>query len=74
MRPCFSAIRQAGNKMSCQMLTDQLKEAKADRDADRTLKIMRDAVEIINNSVTGGAVQPVSVSEPTTTIEEALDF
>ena len=74
MRPCFSAIRQAGNKMSCQMLTDQLKEAKADRDADRTLKIMRDAVEIINNSVTGGSVQPVSVSEPTTTVEEALDF
>ena len=74
MRPCFSAIRQAGNKMSCQMLTDQLKEAKADRDADRTLKIMRDAVDIINASVTGGAVEPVSVTEPTTTVEEALDF
>ena len=74
MRPCFSAIRQAGNKMSCQMLTDQLKEAKADRDAERTLKIMRDAVDIINASVTGGAVEPVSVTQPTTTIEEALDF
>ncbi len=74
MRPCFSAIRQDGNKMSCQMLTDQLKEAKADRDSARSLKIMRDAVEIIHNSVTGGSVQPVSVTEPTTTIEEALDF
>ncbi len=74
MRPCFSAIRQAGNKMSCQMLTDQLKEAKADRDTARSLKIMRDAVEIIHNSVTGGAVEPVSVTEPTTTVEEALDF
>jgi hypothetical protein len=57
------------------MLTDQLKEAKADRDADRTIKIMRDAVEIIHNSVTGGAVQPVSVtSEKTVTVDEALDF
>lgn len=73
MRPCFAAIRQAGNKMSCQMLTDQLKEAKADRDNERTLKIMRDAVEIINSSVTGGAVEPVSVTEPTTTVTEA-DF
>lgn len=73
MRPCFSAIRQAGNKMSCQMLTDQLKEAKADRDSERTLKIMRDAVEIIHNSVTGGAVEPVSVAEPTTTVTET-DF
>jgi hypothetical protein len=74
MRPCFSAIRQGGNKMSCQMLTDQLKEAKADRDTARSLKIMRDAVEIIHNSVTGGSVEPVSVTEPTVTVEEALDF
>jgi len=74
MRPCFSAIRQSGNKMSCQMLTDQLKEAKADGDKERTIKIMRDAVDIINASVTGGAVEPVSVTEPTTTVEEALDF
>lgn len=73
MRPCFAAIRQAGNQMKCQMLTDQLKEAKADRDNERTLKIMRDAVEIINTSVTGGAVEPVSVTEPTTTVTEA-DF
>ena len=49
-------------------------EAEAERDAERTLKIMRDAVDIINASVTGGAVEPVSVTEPTTTIEEALDF
>jgi hypothetical protein len=74
MRPAFAAIRQDGNKMSCQMLTDQLKEAKADRDNERTLKIMRDAVEIIHNSVTGGAVEPVSVSEPSTTVDESLDF
>ena len=73
MRPCFAAIRQAGNKMSCQMLTDQLKSAKADRDNELTLKIMRDAVEIINASVTGGAVEPVSVTEPTTTVTES-DF
>jgi hypothetical protein len=73
MRPCFSAIRQAGNKMSCQMLTDQLKEAKADRDTARSLKIMRDAVEIIHNSVTGGSVEPVSVTESTVTLDEA-DF
>ena len=73
MRPCFAAIRQAGNKMSCQMLTDQLKEAKADGDSKLTLKIMRDSVDIINASVTGGAVEPVSVTEPTTTVTEA-DF
>ena len=73
-RPSFAAVKRGTEKFSCQMFTDQLKEAKADRDEERTLKIMRDAVEIINNSVTGGAVQPVSVTEPTTTVEEALDF
>lgn len=75
MRPCFAAVRSGGERMVDQMLTDQLKEAKADRDSARTLKIMRDTVEILHASATGGSVEPVKVTEePTTTLPADIDF
>lgn len=75
MRPCFAAVRQGGQKMIDLDLTEQLKDAKADRDNDRSLKIMRDAIEIINAAVTGGEVQPVTVTEEsTTTLPADIDF
>ena len=74
MKPCFAAVRQQGQRMVDADLTEQLKDAKADGDKDRSLRIMRDAVEIINASVTGGDVEPVKVAEEKTTVSEALDF
>ena len=74
MRPCFAAVRSGGERMVDQIATDQLKEAKADHDSARTLKIMgqrRDS----HASVTGGAVEPVKVTEePTTTLPADIDF
>jgi hypothetical protein len=63
MRPCFAAVRQQGQKMIDLDLTEQLKDAKADRDTERSLKIMRDAIEIINAAVSGGDVEAVTVAE-----------
>ena len=63
MRPCFAAVRQQGQKMIDLDLTEQLKDAKADRDTERSLKIMRDAIEILNTAVTGGDVEAVDVTE-----------
>ena len=74
MKPCFAAVRQQGQRMIDADLTEQLKDAKADGDKDRSLRIMRDAVEIINATVTGGDVNSVTVTEETTTVSDALDF
>ena len=74
MRPCFAAVRQQGQKMIDADLTEQLKDAKADRDNERSIKIMRDAIEIINASVTGGEVESVTVAEETTTVPSDIDF
>ena len=74
MRPCFAAVRQQGQKMIDADLTEQLKDAKADRDQGRAMRIMRDAVEIINAAVHGD-VQPVTVTEEkTTTLPADIDF
>jgi hypothetical protein len=63
MRPCFAAVRQQGQKMIDLDLTEQLKDAKADRDTERSLKIMRDAIEIINAAVSGYDIESVAVAE-----------
>ena len=75
MRPCFAAVRQSSQKMIDMDLTEQLKDAKADRDNARSIKIMRDAIEIINAAATGGEVESVQVvEEPTTTLPSDIDF
>ena len=74
MKPCFAAVRQQGQRMVDADLTEQLKDAKADGDKDRSLRIMRDAVEIINAAVTGYDIENVQVAEETTTVSDALDF
>ena len=53
MRPCFAAIRSGDLKMSDNDMYEQLKEARADRDNDKVLSIMRDAVSILNAAVGG---------------------
>ena len=67
MRPCFAAVRQSGNKISDQMMYDQLRDLRTLRDTDKLLAVMRDAVQILNAAVTGGPVEDavVSVEEPT---------
>ena len=61
MRPCFAAIRQGGVKVSDQMMYDQLRDLRADRATDKLIAVMRDAVEILNNAVTGGPVEKAVV-------------
>ena len=61
MRPCFAAIRQGGVKVSDQMMYDQLRDLRADRATDKLISVMRDAVEILNNAVTGGPVEKAVV-------------
>ena len=75
MRPCFAAIRTGGQSVKDLHLTEQLKEAKADNDKQRSEAILRDTVQILHASVTGGSVEPVSVAEEkVATVDEALDF
>ena len=75
MRPCFAAVRTGGQSVKDLHLTEQLKEAKADNDKQRSEAILRDTVQILHASVTGGSVEPVTVAEEkVATVDEALDF
>ena len=69
MRPCFCAIRQGGAKVTDQMMYDQLRDLRADGAKDKLLATLRDAVEILNNAVTGGPVEEVTVSEEAAVVE-----
>ena len=74
MRPCFAAIRQDNVKVSDQMMYDQLRDLRADGAKDKLNAVLRDAVEILNGAVTGGAVQPVDVAVENEQITEHPDF
>jgi hypothetical protein len=69
MRPCFGAIRQEGAKVTDQMMYDQLRDLRADGAKDKLVATLRDAVEILNNAVTGGPVEEVTVKEETAVVE-----
>ena len=62
MRPCFAAIRVGSVKVRDEDMYNQLADARGDRDYKRVEQIMRDAVNILNHAVTGGAVEPVVVA------------
>ena len=66
MRPCFASIKIGKEKISDQMLYDQLRELRADRAQDKVLATMRDSVEILKAALNGGNVDAVNVevSEP----------
>jgi hypothetical protein len=66
MRPCFSAIRVQGEKLVDEKLKEQLLEAKADGDQNRTEQLLRSAVSAINMAI-GGNVEEVQVSDVTDT-------
>ena len=59
MRPCFAAIRCEGQKISDQMLYDQLREARADRDSAKVTAIMTDSVDILSAAI---SQEPVAVA------------
>ena len=65
-RPVFCSVRQAGAVVKDQMLYDQLGELRRDRAWDKYEAVIRDSVEILNQAVTGGAVDEtiVTVDEP----------
>ena len=72
MRPCFAAIRQGNVKVSDQMMYDQLRDLRTDGATDKLKTVMRDAVEILNNAITGGPIEPVNVTEATVVAETDL--
>ena len=59
MKPCFAALRLDGNKVSDQMLYDQLREIRADRDNKKLMDVMRDSVQILNHAI---SPQPADVT------------
>ncbi len=70
MRPCFAAIRLGSEKVSDQMLYDQLAEARSDRDTIRVQKIMRDSVEILRHAVSPEDVLDVVVTDEASATQE----
>ena len=71
MRPCFAAIRCEGQKISDQMLYDQLRDARADRDNAKVQSIMRDSVEILAAAI---SQVPVEVAIIESDKKEEGDF
>jgi len=70
MRPCFAAVRMAGNKVSDQEMYDLLSDARADRNSALTEQLMRNAVSQLKNALTGN---PIDVDVEETTVKEG-DF
>ena len=67
MKPCFAAIRVGNTKMSDNEMYTQLSEARSDKDHEKTITIMRDAVEILGHAVN---VAPATVVDES--VREAL--
>ena len=69
MRPCFAAVRVGQNKISDQMLYDQLADARSDRDKVKQEQIMRDSVEILRH-----AIQPETAEITVVTTTDEGEF
>ena len=66
MRPCFACVRIGKNKISDQMIYDQLADARSDRDKAKVERIMRDSVEILRHAT---ETNPAEITVHTTTEE-----
>lgn len=76
MRPCFASIKIGTDKVSDQMLYDQLRELRADRATDKITATMRDSVQILSHAL-GGSTDAVTVevSDPASSdVSEDLPF
>ena len=69
LRPCFAAIRVAGNKISDQETYDLLRDARSDRDNALVQQLCRNAVTQLQAAV---GIEPVAVTEETN--KEEIDF
>ena len=65
MRPCFAAIRCQGQKISDQMLYDQLREARSDRDNAKVTAIMTDSVDILSAAISQEQVNVTIIEDET---------
>ena len=63
MRPCFACIRNNGIKVTSDEVYEMLGEARGNRDRAAQEQIMRDAVGVINEQLTGVPAQVVDVTE-----------
>ena len=73
MRPCFASVKIDKEKVSDQMLYDQLKDLRADRATDKIMATMRDSVEILRHAL--GVTEADVVVEPVTeALPEDIDF
>ena len=75
LRPTFASIKIGKEKITDQMLYDQLKELRADKAADKITAVMRDSVEILSAALGGGDVDAVDVQvEETESLSGDPDF
>lgn len=74
MRPCFASIKIGQEKISDQMLYDQLRELRADKAHDKVLAVMRDSVSILKAALNGGDVDAVDVKVEPADLPEDIDF
>ena len=73
MRPCFASVKIGTEKVSDQMLYDQLRELRADRASDKLLATMRDSVEILRHAL--GVTEADVIVEPASkALPEDIDF
>ena len=63
MRPCFGAIRTAGQKVSDQVMYELLKEARGNKDNEKVDSILRECVAALNAAVTGESVSVDVIEE-----------
>lgn len=66
LRPCFSAVRIMGNKVSDNETYDLLRDARSDRDNAKVQQLCRNAVTMLQAFV---SVEPVDVSDVTNTTD-----
>lgn len=74
MRPCFASIKIGQEKISDQMLYDQLRELRADKANDKVLAVMRDSVSILKAALNGGDVDAVDVKVESAALPDDIDF
>ena len=72
MRPCFASIKVNGQKVTDDMMYEQVAEARGNRDKAGLEALMRDAVSCLKAAINGQSVDVV-IDEPKV-LEPAADF
>ena len=63
MRPCFACVRNNGIKVTSDEVYEMLGEARGNRDRAATEQIMRDAIAVLSEQLTGVPVEITDVTE-----------